>query len=116
MKRALEIRTYTLKPGAGPAFHNLFVKQSLPMLKRWEIDVVAYGPSLHDSDAYYLMRSYADLRGMRQSEAAFYGSDEWRQGPREAILALIDSYTSIVIEADEALLQQLRKKVASGQS
>jgi hypothetical protein len=113
MKRALEIRTYTLKPGAGAAFHNLFVKQSLPLLERWEIDVVAYGPSLHDSDAYYLMRSYPDLRGMQQAEAAFYGSDDWRQGPRETLISLIESYSSIVIEADEALLQQLRKQSVS---
>ncbi|MFC6521837.1 hypothetical protein ACFQAT_21070 [Undibacterium arcticum] len=27
-----------------------------------------------------------------------YGSDEWKSGPREAILALIDSFTSVVIE------------------
>ena len=30
---------------------------------------------------------------------AFYGSDEWRQGPREAILALIESHVSVVLPA-----------------
>jgi len=36
-------------------------------------------------------------------------SDEWRQGPREGILALIDSYASTVIEVDETTLAGLRR-------
>ena len=39
---------------------------------------------------------------MNQSEDAFYGSDDWRKGPREAILALILNYTTIVLPADAA--------------
>jgi hypothetical protein len=84
-------------------------EQSMPLLKRWRIDVVAYGPSLHDDDSYYLMRSYADLKDLQQSEDSFYGSSEWREGPREAVLALIESYTTVVINVDEATLQGLRR-------
>jgi hypothetical protein len=29
---------------------------------------------------------------------AFYGSDEWRSGPRETVLALIDSHASVVLQ------------------
>jgi hypothetical protein len=86
--------------------------QSLPMLKRWKIDVVAYGPSLHDSDSYYLMRAYSSVEDRQRSEDAFYGSEQWRQGPREAILACIDNYTTIVIRPDDATLRGLRTLVA----
>jgi hypothetical protein len=55
------------------------------------------------------MRSYASLEDRQQSQDAFYGSDEWRLGPREAILALIDAHTSVVIEVDEATLRGLRR-------
>jgi hypothetical protein len=79
------------------------------MLKRWNVDVVSYGPSLHDPDSYYLMRCYDSLVHREESENSFYGSDEWRQGPREAILALIETYTEIVLELDEASLRGLRK-------
>ena len=79
------------------------------MLKRWNVDVVAYGPSPHDKDSYYLIRRYDSLAQREESENAFYGSDEWRQGPREAILALIENYTEIVLELDEVTVQGLRK-------
>lgn len=110
MSHFIEIRSYTLKPGTRDQFHRLFLEQAFPMLKRWKVDVVAYGPSLHDQDSYYLMRSYNSLAQREESETAFYGSDEWRQGPREAIIALIENYTEIVFELDEAAVQGLRKK------
>ena len=42
-------------------------------------------------------------------EDAYYASDDWRQGPRERILALIENYTDIVLEVDEVTVQGLRK-------
>ena len=106
----VEIRSYNLKPGTRDHFHRLFLEQALPMLKRWKVDVVAYGVSLHDKDSYYLMRAFPSVEDRQKSEDAFYGSDEWKQGPREAILAAIDSYTTVVINADAALLGSLRKR------
>jgi hypothetical protein len=74
------------------------------------VDVVAYGPSPADENGYYLMRSYASVDDLHQSQDAFYGSDEWKQGPREPIIALIDSFASAVIEVDEITLAGLRGK------
>ena len=109
MSLFLEIRSYNLKPESGDEFHRLFLEEAMPLLKRWNVDVVAYGPSLHDQHSYYLMRRYDSLAQREESENAFYSSDEWRQGPREAILALIENYTEIVMELDDATLQGLRK-------
>lgn len=109
MTHFVEIRSYSLKPGTRQEFHHLFLEAALPMLKRWKIDVVAYGPSLHDESSYYLMRRYDTLVQREESENSFYGSDEWRQGPREAILALIDNYTEIVLELDASVVQGLRR-------
>jgi ketosteroid isomerase-like protein len=108
MDRVVEIRSYSLKPATRDHFHQLFVQEALPMLRRWKVDVVAYGPSLHDRDSYYLMRSYASVEDRQRSEDAFYGSAEWREGPRAAILAAIESYTTVVIELDDATLRGLR--------
>jgi len=109
MNHLVEIRSYTLKPGTREEFHRLVVEQSMPMLKRWNMDVVAYGPSLHDENSYYLIRRFDSLAHHKQSEDAFYGSDEWKQGPREAIIALIENYTEFVLELDEVTVQRLRK-------
>ena len=109
MNHVLEIRSYQLKPGTRDEFHRLFLHEAFPMLQRWNIDVVAYGPSLHDQDTYYLMRRYDSLADREESENAFYGSDEWRKGPRESIIALIESYTEIVLELDDSTVQGLRR-------
>ncbi|MGH9329797.1 MAG: 3-keto-disaccharide hydrolase [Vicinamibacterales bacterium] len=107
--RVVEIRSYNLKPGTHDRFHELVEREALPMLRRWKVDVVSYGPSLHDSDSYYLMRSFSSPEDRQRSEDAFYGSDEWRKGPREAILACIESYTTVVVQLDEPTLDGLRK-------
>jgi len=109
MNHFVEIRSYNLKPSAREEFHRLFLEEAYPMLKRWNIDVVAYGPSLHDENSYYLMRCFDSLAHRDESENAFYGSDEWRRGPREAIVALIENYTEFVLELDEVTVQGLRK-------
>ncbi len=98
-----------MQPGTRGEFHRLATEQAVPMLRRWQVDVVAFGPSAHDSDSYYLMRGYPSVEERQRSEDAFYGSDEWKQGPREAILACIDSYTTIVIRLDDATVRGLSK-------
>lgn len=107
--RMVEIRSYNLKPGTRDRFNQTFLNEALPMLRRSKVDVVAYGPSLHDRDSYFLMRGFTGVEQRQQDEDAFYGSEEWKQGPRERILADIDSYTTIVVELDDATIAGLRR-------
>ena len=69
----------------------------------------SYGPSLHDANSYFLIRSFDSIEARQRSEDAFYGSDEWIKGPRQAILACIESYTTVVLPLDRATLDGLRK-------
>jgi ketosteroid isomerase-like protein len=78
------------------------------MLQRWEIDAVAFGPSPQDDNSYFLIRSYPSLQDRERSERAFYGSREWRNGPREAVIANIEAYTTFVLPLDSATLERLR--------
>jgi len=107
--RVVEIRSYNLKPGTRAGFQALFEREALPMLRRWNVDVVAYGPSPHDQDSWFLMRGFASVEQRQRDEDAFYGSDEWIKGPRAAILAGIDTYATIVVPVDAATLAGLRK-------
>ena len=109
MNRFIEIRTLNLKPGTRVKFHRLYIEEALPRLKRWKFDVVAHAPSLHDENTYYVIRRYDSLAQREQMEDAYYASDDWRHGPRETMLALIESYTDIVLEVDEVTVQGLRK-------
>jgi len=98
-----EIRSYTLKPGTRDSFHRLVLDYSLPMLKRWKIGVLGYGPSLQEDSSYYLVRVYPSLEARQRSEDAFYGSDEWKKGPREAIVSRIINYTTVIMPVDSLL-------------
>jgi len=103
-----EIFCINLKPGTGTAFNKIYIEQSLPLQKRWKVDILAFGPSLHDEDSYLVVRRYKDLADRQQSQDSFYGSDEWKKGPREAILALIENYTTVVVPVNAALLEGLK--------
>ena len=76
MNHFINLRSYNLKNDTRDEFHRLFIEEAFPMLKRRNVDVVAYGPSLHDENSYYLIRRYDSLAHREQSEEAFYGSDE----------------------------------------
>jgi len=108
MNHFIEFRSIKLKPGMREEFHRLYIEESLPLLKRWDFDVVAHKPSLHDENSYYVIRRFDSLAQREQMEDAYYASDDWRQGPREAILALIENYLDIVLELDEVTVQGLR--------
>ena len=110
MNHFVEIRSYNLKPGTRAEFQRLFIEEAFPLLHHWGVDVVAYGPSLHDENSYYLIRRFDSLADRERSEESFYGSDEWKQGPREAVLACIENYTEFVLELDDTTVMGLRKK------
>jgi len=108
MNHFIEIRSLNIKPGTRAEFHRLYIEEALPLLQRWNFDVVAHGPSLHDENTYYVIRRYDSLVQRDQMEDAYYASDDWRKGPRERMLALIESYTDIVLELDESTVEGLR--------
>lgn len=81
----------------------------MPMLQRWHLDVVSYGPSDHDTDSYYLIRAFGSLEAREREESDFYGSAEWRDGLRDSVMALIENYTTVVLLLDEATVEGLRR-------
>jgi len=109
LNRFVEIRSYNLRPGTRDRFHRLVVEQSVPMLNRWDVDVVLFGPSPHDQG---LVLSDARLHqpgGTPAQSGRFYASDEWRHGPRQALVDCIESDTSVVLEMDLSTIASLRR-------
>ncbi len=94
--RIVEIRTYKLRPGSRDAFHRLVSEQSIPMVKKWGHEVLAFGPAIDDADGYFLIRAYDSLEDLRSKQDKFYGSDAWKLGPREAIVSLIESDSNTI--------------------
>ena len=104
----VELRSYELIPGQREAFGQL-VRETLPLLARHGIDVVAHGPSQHDSTTYFLIRAFRNPADRLRLEEVFYGSTEWREGPRDRVLSLIESYTTVVLDLDSAGVAGLRR-------
>jgi hypothetical protein len=112
MNRLVEIRSYKLKPGTSEEFHAAVESSAVPMLLRWGTEVVAFGPSAHEPDTFFLIRAYDDLADLNARQDAFYGSQEWRSGPREKIVSLIESYLSTVLWLSPGSIEDIRRSNA----
>ena len=113
MNRLVEIRSYKLKSGSRERFHELVVGKSIPLLHAWRMEVVAYGPSLDDADGYFLIRAYDDLEHMHASQQAFYDSDDWRKGPRQSIIDLIETDWNAVLWLTPEAVDAIRNSPGS---
>ncbi|MBI1773053.1 MAG: NIPSNAP family protein [Burkholderiales bacterium] len=97
MARLVEIRTYRLKPGTEDTFHHAVHTLAVPMLKSRNMDVVAYGHSDHEEATYYMIRSYASRAALEAEQDAFYGSAEWKNGPRAELVDRIETYMNTLV-------------------
>ncbi len=95
----LDIRTYRLVPGSGAEFDRIVRQHTGPMLARHGIRVLAVGPSLVGEDLYTLVRSFDSLEQRREQLEGFYGSDEWLERYDAAVMALVETYQTVVVEA-----------------
>lgn len=112
MTRTIEIRSYKLHAGAGAAFERVFRERAEPMVRAYGVDVVGFGKSAHEDNAYRLIRAFDSLAHLTQSEDEFYSSDAWRSGPREELLSHIESYQDTVLELSAEAVEALRKNLA----
>lgn len=114
--KVVEILQYTLRKGAGYKFHQIMHEISVPLHIRHDIDVVAYGNSLHDTDSYYLIRAFDSEQQMKVVLEEFYASDDWRSGPREEIIARIELSLKSVLVLTQGAIDGLRGRIISQQS
>lgn len=107
-KLLLEIRTYRLKPGTIDAFHQAMHERAVPMLRDKGMNVVTYGKSDHEEETYHFVRAYASREALDAEQAAFYGSPEWREGPRGALVDRIETYLNTLLWASPEAVDSMR--------
>jgi NIPSNAP protein len=99
----LEIRTYRLHPGTRAEFVRTMADEAVPLLRKYGVEVLAYGASLVDEDEHeeaFLIRRFPSLAARDEQEGAFYGSDDWKSGPREAIVSRIQNVHTVVLPSE----------------
>ncbi|MBC3227857.1 NIPSNAP family protein [Serratia fonticola] len=97
MTKVVEILQYRLQAGSGERFHHIMQHHSVPLHQAAGITVLEYGVSLHDPDAYYLLRRFDGMVEMEQVLHAFYRSQAWLEGPRTEIVTLIEESQRVVL-------------------
>ncbi len=107
--RLVEIRTYRLKPGHGERFVAAMA-DALPMVRASGMDVVAFVRSGHEHESYCLIRAYADRAQLVAQQDAFYGSDAWRQGPRQALVDCLQDYLNTLLWLSPQSIEDLRSR------
>jgi hypothetical protein len=93
----LDLRIYKLLPSKRETFDRILREEALPMLRRYEIDVVGSGPSLADADHYFLARSFTSASRREEQLGSFYGSGEWRREYEQRVMQLIETYLTVVV-------------------
>jgi quinol monooxygenase YgiN len=108
MNRLLEIRTYRLKPGTLEAFHETMHERAVPMLRSKGMDVVTYGKSDHEEETYHLVRAYESREALEAEQVKFYGSREWREGPRSDLVDRIETYLNTLLWVPQDTVDSMR--------
>lgn len=108
--KLVEIRTYLLKAGSEAAFDAVMADAAIPMLREFGMEVVAHGRSDHERETRFLIRAYADRADLDRQQGAFYGSEAWRSGPRQALIDCIDTYLNTLLWIPPEGLDALRRK------
>ncbi|BAV98107.1 antibiotic biosynthesis monooxygenase [Lysobacter enzymogenes] len=107
--RLVEVRTYKLKPGHSERFVAAMA-DALPMVRASGMDVVAFVRSEHEHESYCLIRAYADREQLIAQQDAFYGSDAWRQGPRQALIDCLQDYLNTLLWLSPQSIEDLRSR------
>lgn len=103
----LDVRIYKVHAGKRAEFDALARNETIPMARRYGQWIVAFGPSAHDDDTYYLMRAFSSAEDTKESLARFYDSDEWRRKYDDRVMAFIDSYQTAVFPTSSEAVQEL---------
>lgn len=99
----LEVRTYAITPGNGGKFHELMTEGPVPMLRRWDVNVLFHGPASQDADRYILMRRFESETERLATLGAFYGSEEWLRDWDDPVMAMIGNYHVLSLPCDRTL-------------
>jgi hypothetical protein len=87
----VELRQYTLHPGARAAFTTLFERQFIESQEVLGMRVIGQFWDLDDPNRFVWMRGFADMPARAASLGAFYGGPVWKRYAREANGAMLDS-------------------------
>lgn len=98
----LEIRLFIVKPGSREEFHRISEEGTIPLMRRHDIDVVSFGPSLNNDDGYYLIRAFDSEEHRVAHSQVIYSVPEWEEFDKPVSDMIVDYHTTVVPTSRQA--------------
>ncbi len=99
----LEIRLFTVKPGTREEFHRISEEGTIPLMRKHDIEVVAFGPSLNNEDGYYLIRAFDSEEHRITHSQVIYNVPEWEEFDKPVGDMIADYHTTVVPTTRQAV-------------
>jgi NIPSNAP len=87
----IELRQYTLKPGARDTLIELFEREFVESQEECGCEVIGQFRDLGDADRFVWLRGFADMPSRAKALAAFYGGPVWKAHREAANVTMVDS-------------------------
>ncbi len=87
----VELRQYTLQPGARDALIDLFEAELLEPQQECGMQIVGTFRDLDDDDKFVWLRAFSDMEARTRALARFYGGPVWKRHRDTANATMVDS-------------------------
>ena len=101
----IEMRTYKTKPGHRPEFLEIFRRKSIPAHEEIGMKILGPFPAVEDSDTFFFMRGFPDLRSREPMKAKFYEGELWKNELENVLMPMLETYNVVVVEDSDGLVR-----------
>jgi hypothetical protein len=102
----LELRLFTLHPDTREEFDRVSREETVPLMRKIGIVVVASGPALNNENGYYLMRAFENEQQRVELGASLYELPEWERYD-EPVSSMIADYSTTVLPMSESAIKHM---------
>jgi hypothetical protein len=101
----IEMRTYKTKPGKRAQFIEIFKAKTIPA--HTDIGMKILGPflSIEDSDTFFFMRGFPDLRSRDPMKAKFYEGELWKRQLETILMPILEKYEVVLVDDPDGLIR-----------
>jgi hypothetical protein len=112
----VELRRYTLRPGARETLIELFDRELVETQETLGMAVLGQFRDLEDPDAFVWLRGFADMDARRRGLQAFYGGPVWAEHRDAANATMIDSDDVLLLRATASIEHDPRRRTTRSDS
>jgi hypothetical protein len=91
MSGIVELRQYTLKPGARDTLIELFEREFVETQEAAGMDVIGTFRDADSPDRFVWLRGFADMESRARALTTFYGGPVWKEHRSAAVATMVDT-------------------------